>query len=179
MHYHRQRRTGDVNSVRVGHRYTEIDPAARLASRSKRKGQCIVYTAGHPTRSGHRLMGFRGRYVGVHRVAWTLIKGEIPPGLGVLHRCDVPNCINVEHLFLGTVAENNLDRDRKGRHRALPGSSNGYAKLAEYQVIEIRELLRAGRSQRAIAQVYNVSQYTIWRIARGRGWTHVLEVANS
>lgn len=97
MHYHRQRRMGDVNSVRVGHRYTEIDPAARLASRSKRKGQCIVYTAGHPTRSGHRLMGFRGRYVGVHRVA----------------------------------------------------------------------------------QVYNVSQYTIWRIARGRGWTHVLEVANS
>ena len=89
-----------------------------------------------------------------------------------MHRCDVPNCIKPEHLFLGTVADNNADRDRKGRHVALRGSKNGYAKLSEYQVIEIRDLLAQGVAQHRIAARYGVTQYAIWRIAAGRGWRH-------
>ena len=173
MHYLRKWRTGDVNTVRIGHRYTEIDPAKRLRERSRRQGDCIVYEFSRPSRSGHRLMGFRGKPVGVHRIAWILAHGEIPDGLSVLHRCDVPNCINPEHLFLGTVADNNADRDQKGRHIALRGSKNGGAKLSEYQVIEIRELLAQGLSQREIAARYRVNQFAIWRIASGEGWRHV------
>lgn len=52
-----------------------------------------------------------------HRVAWMLANGPIPKGLCVLHKCDVPACVNPEHLFLGTKADNNEDKMCKGRHR--------------------------------------------------------------
>lgn len=52
-----------------------------------------------------------------HRLAWKLFHGPIPPGLWVLHRCDIPRCINIAHLFLGTARSNVRDMCRKGRAR--------------------------------------------------------------
>ena len=57
-----------------------------------------------------------GKFIRVHRAAWEAERGSVPAGLHVLHRCDVPSCVNVEHLFLGTHAENMADRDSKGRN---------------------------------------------------------------
>lgn len=51
-----------------------------------------------------------------HRMAWLLQRGEIPEGLQVLHKCDNRKCANVEHLFLGTQADNVADMMSKGRH---------------------------------------------------------------
>lgn len=50
-----------------------------------------------------------------HRVAFAIANGPIPADMFVLHRCDVPTCVNPAHLFLGTQADNMADRDRKGR----------------------------------------------------------------
>lgn len=52
-----------------------------------------------------------------HRIAWEMFKGPIPAGLVVCHTCDRPQCVNPEHLFLGTNHENILDSVRKGRHK--------------------------------------------------------------
>jgi hypothetical protein len=54
-----------------------------------------------------------------HRLSWLLYRGPIPDGLNVLHRCDVPICVNPDHLSLGTQAENIRDMLRKDRHPTL------------------------------------------------------------
>ena len=52
----------------------------------------------------------------VHRVSWRLHFGPIPDGLHACHKCDVRNCVNPEHLFLGTRKDNSQDMLAKGRH---------------------------------------------------------------
>lgn len=53
--------------------------------------------------------------LGAHRVSYVAFIGEIPNGLFVLHKCDVPFCVNPGHLFLGTQADNLADMRAKGR----------------------------------------------------------------
>ena len=54
--------------------------------------------------------------IAVHREVWAQANGPIPPGGVIMHTCDNPGCINVEHLRLGTPKLNSVDMSSKGRN---------------------------------------------------------------
>jgi len=109
---------------------------------------------------------------GAHRVSFRVFRGPVTPGLYVCHRCDVPACVNPDHLFLGTPDENMQDKKRKGRS-ACGSRNGGGTKLHERDVPIIRALLAGGMSQASIGSRFGVSHRVIGRIGQGRTWRHV------
>jgi len=85
-----------------------------IFANTTKQGECVIWM-GARTRWGYGQCGTACR--GVHRRSFELFNGPIPPGMFVLHRCDNPPCINPEHLFLGTYADNTRDMIAKGRAR--------------------------------------------------------------
>lgn len=82
---------------------------------------CCWPWVGYKKKSGHGLTTLAehtGRRIPLHahKVAWLLVRGEIPEGLCANHKCHNPACCNPEHMYLGTRAENMQDRfDKKAR----------------------------------------------------------------
>lgn len=93
-----------------------------------------------------------------HRFSWIIHRGKIPDGLWVLHKCDNPPCVNPQHLFLGTAADNVRDASMKGRMTH---------KLSDAEVAEIRALRARGIPTENIRQMYGVSSGHISSIVRG------------
>lgn len=77
---------------------------------------CVEWGKGRDA-NGYGWVRHNGKMARAHRVAWEDAHGPIPAGLVVMHICDNPPCIRVDHLRLGTVADNNRDRKDKGRSR--------------------------------------------------------------
>lgn len=113
-----------------------------------------------------------------HRLSYELHVAPIPAQMFICHRCDNPGCIEPSHLFVGTAADNNADKMKKGRHRpgGRPhhGSKNGRARLSEQQVAGIRCLVGSyGVTAAAIARSLGVSASAVRRAANGQRWRTV------
>lgn len=108
----------------------------------------------------------------VHRVSFECFKGPISEGLSVLHSCDVRNCFNPEHLFLGTAHDNTDDMVAKGRHAT--GPKQPHAKLNNEAVAKILQEYRPRKvSMSKLGAKYGVSEETIRRVILGKSWRHV------
>jgi hypothetical protein len=110
-----------------------------------------------------------------HRLSYELHVAPIPAQMFVCHSCDNPSCIEPSHLFVGTAADNNADKMKKGRYRpgGKPhlGSMNGRAKLDEQQVTGIRCLVREyGIPAAAIARSLGMSACAVQRAVKGKTW---------
>lgn len=128
--------------------------------------------------SGYGVQHFNGRKQGAHRVSYQLFIGAIPPGMSVLHRCDNRCCVNPDHLFLGTQADNMADMVKKGRSSKKKGEDHPAAKVDEKTAIHIFEKAKDGRlSQRKIAAMFCVSQALVSSILNRKRWTHLETLA--
>ena len=106
-----------------------------------------------------------------HRHVWEQANGPIPDGLLVLHSCDNPSCVNLEHLSLGTHQENtNQKQERSWYKGGYRGEKHGRAKLKESEVIIIKQRLRNNESVAQIARDFGVPRGTIDSIKRGNNW---------
>jgi hypothetical protein len=128
-----------------------------------------IHWLGTRTAKGYGLLqvaGARSRKTTAHRVAWVISRGDLEVGANVLHRCDVPSCVNVDHLFLGSPKENTEDMVSKGRHfwrSRLP-----WQKLDKDAVERILELRRLGLTQQQVADQFGVSRPLISMIENGK-----------
>ena len=104
-----------------------------------------------------------------HRFSWIAANGAIPEGLCVCHRCDNRKCVNPDHLFLGTFAENSADMVSKGRGKGAKraGILNPRRKLTEPEVEAIRQ---SNASLRNIAEMFGIGKSQVQRIKSGVAW---------
>lgn len=115
-----------------------------------------------------------GQLQKAHRVSWEIATGGAAGGLMVLHRCDVPCCVNPGHLFLGTALDNMQDMYGKGRSRHVRGERVARAKLTASAVAEIKGCRLGDLSERRrLAAKYGVSEGAIEDIRDGKTWRHI------
>lgn len=139
---------------------------------------CWAWKGSCKPRNGYGHFHHRGKDYNAHRLAWELTRGPIPEGKHVLHKCDVANCVNPAHLFLGDHAENMADMRKKNRHSY--GEKCVKAKLTEQQVIEIRrDFKRYGYRKTNLRELYERYKHTgitkngLYQAAKGDSWTHL------
>lgn len=122
------------------------------------------------------VISIRGVQVYAHRYSYERYRGLIPKGIEVCHSCDVTECVNPNHLFLGTHQDNMDDMVSKDRANKPKGSLNGRAKLTESDIVFIRTMYRPRHkeySQLALARRFNVCVVTIQEILYRKKWAHV------
>jgi hypothetical protein len=133
-------------------------------------GDCWLWT-GVKHSQGYGSYRYAGKKDYAHRFAWESLNGEIPPGMCVLHHCDTRPCCNPSHLFLGTIRDNALDAQAKGRH--THGEMHGSVKLTEAQVIAIRWYCAQGALRYKVAERFGVSRQTVRDIVIRATWKHI------
>jgi hypothetical protein len=139
-----------------------------------------IWKAGR-SKSGYGKFWIDNRTVRAHRAAYELFVGPIPTGQLVCHRCDTPACVNPEHLFLGSSAQNTADCIEKGRfpsgadhwshkfpEKVVRRGRHGMAKLTEEQVAEIRRCFTGQRGEKVLlARKYGVTATAIGYLLKG------------
>jgi hypothetical protein len=130
---------------------------------------CHLWTA-RTDRGGYGQFWCAVRYVRAHRYAAGMV--DWPPEIQTRHLCNVPACVNPEHLTFGSHADNM--RDMVEADRQAKGTDNGSAKLTEEQVLDIRRrYAEGGVTQRSLAAEYGVARSLICNIVRRKIWAYL------
>lgn len=152
---------------RFNHSYIKDDESGCWVWQGKsRSGACKKYGR----------IKVNGVTMAAHRYSWELYNDQkIPEGMVVMHKCDNPECVNPDHLIVGTLSDNMKDMVKKGRNVSnfrlgLKGEDAGNSKLKKDQVVKI---FNDSRPQRQIAKDFGITQAAVSLIKRKKTWSFI------
>jgi len=133
---------------------------------------CWLFT-GSVDRDGYPKFSINCKCRTATRIMYECYNGPIGKGLCICHTCDNPTCINPNHLFAATHAQNMEDRKQKGRE--AKGSQVGSSKLTKEDIKSILQGIYDDKftTNIQISQFYNMDPSTILHILKGHIWKHV------
>lgn len=134
----------------------------RLRRQGIRRANGCFEWQGAKNSSGYGAVRYKGNSVGVHRLLWKLVRGTIPKGMLICHKCDNPACFELRHLFMGSNLDNRLDAVRKGRARGLRGERNPNSVVRDWQLRLARKEIRSHKALRSVARSMNLHPATLW-----------------
>ena len=194
-----------IDCVICSHRFKKRGPSNACSdacvfwTHVEKKGldECWMWTS-TTTKAGYGKCRVDGRTWLAHRYSYVLHKGELLGKLQVMHSCDVPGCVNPNHLSLGTAKDNSQDMVKKGRaskrwlgHKhtesakkkmsdarfANPPDKKGIkhhlCKFSESDVHEMRRMHAQGINQTDIAAAFRCAQSNVSLIVRLKRWSHI------
>ena len=135
----------------------------RLKEAVMTKTACINYDGCRNT-CGYGWRTFRGKQMNASRAAWIELFGDVPKGKQVLHHCDNRACINIKHLYLGTIQDNMRDRASRGRCSTH--------KITHEQALIIRKSYSSGMKQSEIVLRYHLSSGYVSELVRGKHYNY-------
>jgi hypothetical protein len=147
------------NTLRAGKFFTCGRPICRFWSKVHRpEGEGCWEWIGPIKDTGYGVFHVDGKNVPAHVYSWTLVHGPVPPGLGILHRCDNRPCVREDHLFPGTHQDNMDDMKAKGRTAM-------YKKVLSYEErLAVLVDVKGGLTQVEVSRKYGIAIVTVRRV---------------
>lgn len=147
--------------------FTTVTPQERASFNSRLApgpNGCLEWT-GSTIPLGYGQARFRGRVTRAHRIFFFMNTPRADQNKNVLHLCNNRKCCNVDHLRIGTHAENS---------NHMWKSERGSSVLTISEVISIRDVYSTGRfNQSEIAKMFGVTPNCIHYIVTRKSWKHI------
>lgn len=128
-------------------------------------GSCWLWT-GNVHKSGYGYLNHKRKFFYAHKFSKEYSLGRtINPGYECCHSCYNKLCVNPDHIREDTRKSNIIDNVLTGSHNTV--------KLSVEDVKSIRNMAKLGRSDKEIAQDFNVSRRNINDIRNYQSWKFV------
>lgn len=108
-----------------------------------------------------------------HRFSWLIHYGKIPDGMEVCHKCNNPECVRPDHLYVGTHGDNVRQSIVEGRLVRDRGEQHSVSVLTEEIVVSLRRLYSSGNSTTELSATFGLDAGTIYQCIVGKTWKHV------
>ncbi len=147
----------------------KIEAFNRFMKRVSMSDTCWIWT-GETSANGYGRFWDGEKKLPAHRWSHGYFIAEVPKGKDACHKCDVRNCVNPAHIFIGSRSENMLDASRKDRlnTNTLGGSSNRLAKMSLKDIYKLKyDDSIKDLTQEELGKLFGVSDVTIRRVLRG------------